>query len=194
MSPPQGLVIGFEAIVPKQFDTTIFGKSLKKTLKKLAKEALTDFIGTTANWEEQVEFTIDGPRKHGKDWVVSVGTDNVIWGWVDRGTEEHVIAATKSKDGLLHFRPTEKFIGTRTYPGSLGSGQIRRRAEWATATSVLHPGIEARDFSTLVGEKFQRDLYKAAQATMRLNIGKIKRAGRPAKPPKSACFRPGHGC
>jgi len=191
--PPNGLIIGFEAIVPKQFDTTIFGKSLKKTLKNLAKQALADFELTTENWKEQVEFKIDGPTERGKDWIVSVGTDNMIWGWVDRGTEEHEIVARKSKDGLLHFQPTPAVIGTRTRPGSLHSGQIRRGA-WATARSVIHPGIIARNFSTMVGQKFQRNLYKTATATMKLNIGKIKREGRPAKPPKSACFRPGHGC
>lgn len=190
---PQGLIIGFEAIVPKQFDTTIFHKSMKKTLKKLAKQALADFELTTENWEEQVEFTIDGPHKRGKDWVVSIGTDNIIWGWVDQGTEQHVIPVSKSKDGLLHFQPTERLVGTRTRPGSLYSGQIRRGA-WATARSIIHPGIIARNFSTLVGQNFQRNLYKASTTMMRLNIGKIKREGRPAKPPKSACFRPGHGC
>lgn len=189
----QGLVIGFEAIVPKQFDTRIFAKSMKKTLKKLAKQALADFELTTENWEEEVEFTIDGPRKRGKDWVVSVGTDNVIWGRVDQGTEEHEIIARRSKDGLLHFQPTPAIVGTRTRPGSLYSGQIRR-GDWVTARSVLHPGIIARNFSTLVGQSFQRRLYKESVATTKLNIGKIKREGRPAKPPKSACFRPGHGC
>jgi len=192
--PPQGLIIGFEAIVPKQFDTTIFGKSIRKTLKDLAKQALTDFVQTTANWEEQVEFKIDGPFTHGKDLHIAVGTDNIIWGWVDRGTEQHIISATKSKDGLLHFQPTERLIGTRTYPGSLGSGQIRRRAEWATATSVLHPGIEARDFTGIIMDRFQKRALTAFQKDIIKNIQKIKRMGRPAKPPKSACFRPGHGC
>jgi len=191
---PQGLIIGFEAIVPKQFDTTIFGKSLKKTLKDLAKQALADFKLTTENWQEQVEFTIDGPTKRGQDWVISVGTDNIIWGWVDRGTEEHEIIARKSKDGLLHFQPTPAIVGTRTRPGSLHSGQINRGTDWWVARSVIHPGIIARNFSTMVGQNFQRNLYKETAKTMRLNIGKIKREGRPAKPPKSACFRPGHGC
>jgi len=190
---PQGLIIGFEAIVPKQFDTTIFAKSMKKTLKSLAKQALADFELTTENWEEQVEFTIDGPTKRGKDWVVSVGTDNVIWGWVDQGTEEHEIVARRSKDGLLHFQPTSALVGTRTRPGSLYSGQIRRGA-WVTARSVIHPGITARDFTGIIRDKFEREMLKAFGGMMQRNLQKMKRAGRPAKPPKSACFRPGHGC
>jgi len=190
---PNGLIIGFEAIVPKQFDTSIFGKSMKKTLKKLAKQALADFNITTTNWEEQVEFKIDGPFTRGKDLHIAVGTDNIIWGWVDRGTEQHVISATKSKDGLLHFQPTERLIGTRTYPGSLGSGQIRRGA-WRTARSVIHPGIEARDFTGIIMDRFQKRALTAFQKDIIKNIRKIKRYGRPAKPPRTACFRPGHGC
>ena len=192
--PPQGLIIGFEAIVPKQFDTTIFAKSMKKTLKDLAKQALADFNITTTNWETKVEFKIDGPIKRGKDWIVSIGTDNVIWGWVDQGTVEHEYGARRSRDGLLHFQPTPAIVGTRTRPGSLHSGQINRGTDWWVARSVVHPGITARNFSTIIGQKFQRELYKASATTMRLNIGKMKREGRPAKPPKSACFRPGHGC
>ena len=132
---PQGLIIGFEAIVPKQFDTTMFAKSMRKTLEKLAKQALADFELTTENWETKVEFKIDGPFTRGKDLHIAVGTDNVIWGWVDRGTEEHEIVARRSKDGLLHFQPTQRLVGTRTRPGSLSSGQIRRGA-WVL--SLIH--------------------------------------------------------
>ena len=191
---PQGLIIGFEAIIPKQFDTTIFAKSMKKTLEKLAKQALADFELTTENWETEVEFKIDGPYTRGKDWHIAVGTDNIIWGWVDRGTDQHIISGSRSKDGLLHFQPTERLIGTRTYPGTLGSGQIRRRGAWATATSVIHPGIEARDFTGIIMDNFQKRALVAFQKDIIKDIQKIKRYGRPAKPPKSACFRPGHGC
>lgn len=191
---PQGLIIGFEAIVPKQFDTTIFAKSMKKTLKKLAKQALADFELTTENWKTDVEFKIDGPFTRGKDLHIAVGTDNIIWGWVDRGTEQHVISASKSKDGLLHFQPTQRLVGTRTRPGSLYSGQIRRRGTWATATSVLHPGIEARDFTGIIMENFEKSALAAFQKDIIKNLQRIKRYGRPAKPPKTACFRPGHGC
>ena len=190
---PQGLIIGFEAIVPKQFDTTIFAKSMRKTLKDLAKQALVDFELTTENWQEQVEFKVEGPYKRGKDLAISVGTDNVIWGWVDRGTEEHEIVARRSKDGLLHFQPTQRLVGTRTRPGSLHSGQIKR-GSWVTARSVTHPGIEARDFTGIVRDKFEREMLKAFGGMMQQNLQKMKQAGRPAKPPKSACFRPGHGC
>ena len=191
--PPQGLIIGFEAIVPKQFDTTIFAKSMRKTLEKLAKQALADFELTTENWQEQVEFKIDGPYTRGKDLHIAVGTDNIIWGWVDRGTEEHEIVARRSKDGLLHFQPTQRLVGTRTRPGSLSSGQIRR-GSWVTARSVTHPGIEARDFTGIIMDNFQKRALIAFQKDIIKDIQKIKRYGRPAKPPKTACFRPGHGC
>lgn len=191
---PQGLIIGFEAIVPKQFDTTIFNRSMRKTLKSLAKQALADFELTTENWETEVEFKIDGPFTRGKDLHIAVGTDNVIWGGVDRGTAEHEIVARKSKDGMLHFQPTQRLIGTRTYPGSLTSGSIVRRPEWAVVRQVTHPGIEARDFTGIIIDRFQTRAYKAFQKDIIKNIQKIKRYGRPAKPPKTACFRPGHGC
>jgi len=188
-------MISFKAIVPKQFDTTKFTANVvKKTLKTLAKQALEDFKITTTNWATPVEFKVDGPRKKGQDWIISIGTNNVIWHWVDAGTKEHEIIARKSKDGMLHFQPTEKLIGTRTYPGSLGSGLIRRRAEWAVVPSVTHPGITARNFSKLV----QANLEKVAPQMFTVALNKFTKqleiGARPAKPPESACFRPGHGC
>lgn len=191
---PKGLIIGFEAIVPKQFDTTIFNRSMRKTLKSLGKQALADYELTTENWETQVEFKIDGPFTRGKDLHIAVGTDSVIWGGVDRGTEEHEIVARKSKDGMLHFQPTQRLIGTRTYPGSLTSGSIVRRPQWAVVRQVTHPGIAPRNFTEIIIDRFQTRAYKAFQKDVIKDIQKIKRRGRPAKPPKSACFRPGHGC
>jgi len=184
-------MISFKAIVPKQFDTTKLATSLKKTLKDLAKRALEDFKLTTANWVEPVDFKIDGPKKRGDDWVISIGTDNVIWHWVDAGTKEHTYGARSSKDGLLHFQPTKQ---ARTSPGNLVSGPIMREPYWVVAREVTHPGITARNFSGTI----QANLEKVAPQMFTVVLNKFTKqleiAGRPAKPPESACFRPGHGC
>jgi hypothetical protein len=125
-------------------DTRKLRRAIDNALDGAAKAVKIDLSVTTQTWRNRPTFTIekDGDSR-------TVATDDEVYGYVDEGTEPHLIVA-KSPNKPLTFgiggRPktAPKVIGSR--PGARGSTIVR-------AQVVHHPGTTAREFTDTTKEK-----------------------------------------
>jgi hypothetical protein len=150
------------AIVVKQIKATkinqsIFNAEFVAGMVETATEMEREFKKTTASWKTQVDFEkiIDTT---GGSMAVLVGTDNEIYGYVDEGTEPHVIRPVNAPalafiwggKGSYRSATIPKWIGSR--PASV-SGTLHRTKE------VHHPGTVARRFSQTI-QDWEQPRYK----------------------------------
>jgi len=124
-----------------------FADAAKQGMKDAADEALRDFQKTTATWQHQPDFAV---KPYGNGY--QIGTDDEIYGYVDKGTRAHKIVARRAKRLRFgsSFRP-------KTRPGSLSSGSGGSSGQ-VFRSSVNHPGTKARSFSKLIGAKWRAQL------------------------------------
>ena len=103
-------------IIPAKFNEAAFWEEIAGEAQKLAKEIKKDFEGTTKTWKTKVVFEElyeIGPN----DVTIFVGTDNEIYGFVDKGKRPHRIEPKGNYP--LAFR--SGYTGPKTKPGSLRS-------------------------------------------------------------------------
>lgn len=91
-----------------------------------------------------------------------------IWGYVDRGTEPHIIRPRR-RGGKLFFRTG---YSARTAPiAKFGQGDGRSRGSFVSKDEVHHPGNKARlftkTFSNEAAPKFRRAIENALRRAMR---------------------------
>lgn len=141
--------------VPKQlFNTAKLNRAIENALTGEAKAVKIDLDTTTQTWTHRPAFTID--KTEGRRVVA---TDDEVYGFVDEGTDAHLIVA-KSPTKPLTFgvggRPktTPRVIGSRA--GAKGSTIVR-------AQVVHHPGTNAREFTDTVKEKWDDRLPDVLQ-------------------------------
>lgn len=124
-------------------------RAVKDEMLAVGEDAKKDFEKTTQGWETPVEFTISVERDG-----VAVSTDSEIYGYVDDGTKAHDITPKNAK--TLRFN-----VGghqPKTRPRVIGSGQGRSGAVTIHRRIVHHPGTEAREFSKILQEKYQKQV------------------------------------
>lgn len=125
-----------------------------------ATRAIQDYQSTTRTWKHKPSFRI----AHKGD-SVTVGTDDEIYGYVDKGTRPHTIRPRRAK--VLRFSSGYR---AKTTPGSLGSGSGGATGGAVYRRFVQHPGTKARRFTELVQKRaddffpdeMQRQLAKVA--------------------------------
>ena len=144
-------------------DTNEFHKAVKqvegkvkeanrRASDKLGKRALQLFRGITRTWTHQPEFT-SITNEAGDNIEVLTGTDDKIFGWLDRGTP--VRYAIMSPD----------FVA-KTKPGSLRSEAGRGRVIFVSRKHP-RPGIQARNFSKRIEEIISREAEPAFNREIR---------------------------
>jgi hypothetical protein len=151
-------------IIPAKFNEAAFWEVIASAARDVSKEIKKDFEKTTKTWKMKVKFEelIEvGP----KEVTIFVGTDNEIYGFVDKGTKPHPIVA-KTDKGLM-FR--SGYTGAKTKPGVIGSvNRGPATGAWVKKMIVHHPGTEARGFSDTIQEKWQGILPKRMQKAIDL--------------------------
>lgn len=134
--------------------------------KQVGKQMEKDLAKTTDGWDTRVTFRSDVTTTGGKI-VVTVGTDNAIYGYVSRGTKPHVIRPKQSK--FLRFQ--------RGYSPRTSSRTTRRKGTgrssggFVYAKQVSHPGTKARNFEAKIAVRYQDILPAILQRAL------IKHAG-----------------
>lgn len=133
----------FERVIPRVIDAQ--AREVKRMLEKCVE-----------TWAHKVEFVIFQERRP-QGIVTAVGTNDLIFKFVDRGTKPHPI------DPRPERGPNARLIfytggAPKTYPGVLGSGSGRQGTTLAVARHVNHPGTEARWFTKAV-DKFWRSAF-----------------------------------
>ena len=127
-------------------------------IRELGLEAQMLFEKTTATWTHQPTFTNQRTRQG-----YTVGTDDRIYGFVDRGTRAHEIRPRRA-GGILRFTGP---YHAKTKPNVIASygGGRGRVAVWARR--VMHPGTEPRNFSKIIRERVQSQAPNKLRAALR---------------------------
>lgn len=149
----------WKAIKPGKFDRDAFG--FDGMAGDFRDKILGDFKSTTRTWRKEVKFEAD--VKASKSRVqASVTTDNVIYGYVTKGTEPHVIKPKKKKQ--LIFRGV---YSAKTTPGVIGSQDGGSSGPFIRARAVKHPGTKGRGFEEIIRRKREPDFQELVQATLK---------------------------
>jgi len=154
-----------KALTPKKFKDDVFRKEIFITAKTTARDIRNDFQKTVSTWERKPKFEMIvavGPNSID----IYVGTDDEIYGYVDRGTKEHIIQP-KKPGGVLAFKSQYK---PKTIPNMIGSRSGGSSGNTVFASWVIHPGTKARNFDKVIQKKWT-PIYKRRmeQAISRAN-------------------------
>lgn len=142
------MVVRLKAIKPATFHSDRMRLEMLNELRKVGTEIKADFAETCETWKHKPKFTVK-PSLAGKVPSITVSTTDEIYRWVDEGTQgDYPIVAgyytgKSDKRALAYqaiFRPKTR-RGRRTALAGGYSG------DWVVRKSVIHPGIEAREFS-----------------------------------------------
>lgn len=145
------------AIRGDMINTKALRRAINNGLDGAAKATKVDLDVTTQTWKNRPTFTIE--KEEGKR---TVATDDEIYGYVDEGTEPHLIVA-KSPNRPLTFgiggspKTTPRVIGSR--PGTRGSTIVR-------AQVVHHPGSAPRAFTDTIRDKWDEKLADTIQRSI----------------------------
>jgi len=150
----------FKAVKPKYYDVQAIATASQKSVDKVARRMLEDFRGTTSTWKHKPVFGVTVTSSGGK-YSAAVGTNDEIYGYVDQGTEPHLIRA-KRRGGRLAFR-TGGFKA-KTSPRKLSSGPGARASGPLTRPkAVRHPGTKAREFSGEIAKRWRNPSMRLIQ-------------------------------
>lgn len=144
-----------KAIIPKRllFDVSKLSRAIDNTLDSAAKAVQVDFEVTTQTWTNKPDFVIDeAPGKR------TVYTADEIYHYVNDGTRPHIIAAKNKK--MLAFGVPH---GAKTTPKVIGSGSGSKGSTMVFKKQVKHPGTQAREFTTVIADKWQKELPRLLQ-------------------------------
>lgn len=139
----------FRTIIPKLLPKETFNKAFESASREMEKDVKGAFEDFVKNWKHVVTFR-GYVRINADSIYISVGTNDPIFGYVDLGTEPHIIRPTRAK--FLHF--------------TASSG------EEVFAKEVNHPGTKAQKISEsirdiwsggLMYDYFERHLQIAIQ-------------------------------
>lgn len=150
------------AILPKTaiVNKAKFQKEFVAAFNEATRGMLEDYKVTTRTWTHKVRFVASKPSSSGGgEFSATVGTDDKIYGFVDRGTRRHIIRPKRGK--RLSFRTG--YIA-RTVPRVLHSGRSSYRGGWASAKAVKHPGTQARRFTIIIQIKWQTKFEERMKA------------------------------
>lgn len=143
-------------------------KQVMDQVARQSERAMLDlYRQTTKTWTNKPDFR-STTRTTSNTIVVAVGTDDPIYGYVDRGTKAHEIVP-KQPGYPLRFRSQYQ---AKTMPGVIGSNAGGASGSWVRAMRVWHPGTKARAFSAMI---FRQVQTAAFQLTMKLLDKEIKR-------------------
>lgn len=129
---------------------------LETTGREIARGMRNDYRQTVASWQKKPTFTEIVDVRPGQGVDVLVGTDNPIYTMLDRGTQAHFIFPKKPGGRLAFAWDGPGSYGAKTTPGSLKSGPARYPSTKVVRRWVLHPGTEARGWSVIIDNKWQK--------------------------------------
>ncbi len=144
-----------EMIQPKPLDLKAIERAIDAALEDGIKTVEGDIQRVTANWKQENKPTLSktGPRIEAGDRVITLKTTDAPFVYVDLGTKgPYPIPKAGPKPGGLG--PFQIGYVPMTVPGSLRPLlHAVRYGPWVSPKQVMHPGIKARGFFQMSGEK-----------------------------------------
>lgn len=155
-------------IKPKMTKSKNVRLEILSELNKMSREMIDDYKATTRTWETDVKFEV--VKEFNKnDISLLVGTNNLIYQFVDGGTKPHVIKA-KTPYGLAF---NSKGFKPKTSPNNLNSSNGRKaNSGFVRPQQVKHPGIEPRNFSREISRKFEKQFPSRIQSAINRGLKK----------------------
>lgn len=145
--------LSLKPITPKHVPSSKdYLKVIQASTVKTMKAAKRDYESTARTWDHKVKFEMT-EQETGGDYIVTVGTDDPIYGYVDDGTRAHVIRPKRSRflRYLSAYRP-------KTRVGIIGSQAGGASGDPRFATEVNHPGFPGRKFTQTIRNRRQKTL------------------------------------
>ena len=159
-----------------QWDAKSFKTGLQKGLRNTADYMKREYEKTTRTWDRDVKFGTKTDQS-GDELKVYVGTDDEIYGYVDRGTEPHLIQAVNAP----YLRFQTGFV-SKTVPNLISSRKGGKSGPWVRVQSVQHPGNEPRNFTKIIAaagqKRLQLEVNKALGDWISANITQPTKRGR----------------
>lgn len=141
-----------------------YAKAMQDAVYKAAGLALKDLQSTVATWTTKPKFGI-AIQKQGNDYIVTAGTSDMIYGYVNDGTPPHAIKPKRSK--YLRFSSGYK---AKTRVGIIGSNEGGSFGEDVFSKGVYHPGFIGRDFVGKIQKRRQvTTVQEISQAIAKVN-------------------------
>jgi hypothetical protein len=123
--------------------------ALRGEAKQLKADILSDYRKTTGSWSHSVQFETMVDEREDGSFDLMVGTDDAVYGYVDRGTRAHIIVP-KGPGYPLRFQSGYRAKTTAGVIGSHGGGKF---GPFRRAWMVRHPGTKARRFTQMIFDK-----------------------------------------
>ena len=125
------MTVRFRPIVPKLLPTKVFEDKFKQAARQMEQDVKGAFEDAVAAWNHQPIWR-GYVRVNSAGILISVGTQDLIFKFVDEGTEPHIIRPVKAK--VLHW--------------------ITPSGDNAFAKEVHHPGTKAQKISENIRDIF----------------------------------------
>ena len=156
-----------KVIKPKRLKDSAMRLELLNAMRKAGTAVRKDFAKTTETWTHKPKFetvvSLAGPGPE-----LLVGTDDLIYKFVDEGTKAHEIWAGywtgKSDKKSLAF-PSE--FEPKTTPKVIDSGPGFSGGDIVLRQHVHHPGIEAREFDKTLAHDWEKPFKERMEDAMR---------------------------
>lgn len=162
------MIFRIEALNPKNADRAkLFEQVIQQAYEATALEIKRDLEAITDTWEHKVKFTVRKTTRRGR-LGITVTTNDRIFGYVNHGTEPHIITPVRARS--LRF---QSGYTAKSRPGWIGSQQGGAYGDDVFAQQVSHPGTVARKFDVAIARRRQKSLQsrvnqKIAEANRKL--------------------------
>lgn len=137
-------------------------RAIRNVLEARAQVILIDFKVTTQTWTKKPKFYIRRPKRR----IRVIGTDDLIYKFVDGGTKSHPI--TTKNAPMLVFQAGYR---AKTRVKVIGSSQGGKFGPTVHKKEVNHPGTEAREFTKEIAKKWQKLLPNIIQRALLQELG-----------------------
>lgn len=135
-------------------------RELERVAETHANRVKKDFDGTVATWRRRPSFPVK-KQDTASDIVRFIGPsgpNKERFNWVHEGVAPRFIRPRRAP--MLRFQ--RGYIAATT-PGKLGSRTAKRFGPWVSSKGFRWPGIQPRDFSTVIRSKREGDFFRDVQ-------------------------------
>lgn len=155
------MAVAWKAIKPARLRQDAMRLALFNGMRRIGTKMKADFEKTTKTWDNKPKFEVLVSLAGGGATVL-VDTNSVIYGYVTKGTAEHVILPRRAK--ALRFGSVFR---AKTTPGVIDSRAGGSSGPDVFSQGVLHPGTEPRNFDKIIARDWSRRFKREMESVMR---------------------------
>lgn len=164
----------WKSIKPKKLKDKQIQRKIRNAILRVGRGIQRDYEKTVATWDHKPVFTFTRDLSHDPISFL-VGTDDQIFEWVDGGTgtgraenpdSDWYLIAPVNGEALAYqvdFFP-------KTFPGRIDSRTGGKSGDTIIRDYVFHPGIEAREFTRVIREKWRSRFKKQMEEAIKSGI------------------------